>query len=63
MSDIATRVLITCPATGTRVSTMLRLRQTAFEALRGKYSFRCNQCGEIHGWEKEDAWLEGERQR
>jgi hypothetical protein len=58
MSDIVSRVLITCPETGDTVGTVLRLRPTAFDALRGEYSFRCTRCGKIHSWSKDDAWLE-----
>ncbi|HUZ12191.1 MAG TPA: hypothetical protein VMU93_05015 [Caulobacteraceae bacterium] len=58
MSDAIQRVVIRCPATGTAVNTIMRLRPSAFEALRGEYSFRCERCGEIHAWRREDAWLE-----
>jgi len=63
MSEVPTRVLITCPQTGTPAATMLRLRPAAFETLQGAYSFRCGRCGQVHGWRKEDAWLEGPRAR
>ncbi len=53
------RVLVRCPETGAAVSTILRLRQTAFESLLGEHAFRCERCGEVHRWKKEDAWLEG----
>lgn len=59
MTDVISRVLIHCPETGEKVGTVLRLRPSAFEALRGEYSFRCNRCGRVHAWRKEDAWLEG----
>jgi len=58
MSDVVSRVLITCPETGETVGTVLRLRPSAFDALRGEYSFRCTRCGKVHAWRKEDAWLE-----
>jgi uncharacterized C2H2 Zn-finger protein len=58
MSDAIHRVVIKCPATGAVVSTVLRLKPTAFEALTGEYSFRCERCGEIHVWSREKAWLE-----
>ena len=35
-----------------------RMRASAFEAMRGQYSFRCDRCGDIHTWSREDAWLE-----
>ena len=59
MNDVATRVLVRCPKTGQPVGAVLRLRPSAFEALRGEHGFRCPRCGEIHTWRKEDAWLEG----
>jgi hypothetical protein len=52
------RVLISCPSQGRPVSTVQRMRPAAFEAMVGRYSFRCGACGEIHHWRKEDAWLE-----
>ena len=58
MTDVISRVLIQCPETGETVGTVLRLRPSAFEALRGQYGFRCARCGNIHNWCKEDAWLE-----
>ena len=58
MSDVIGRVLIKCPTSGTNVHTVYRLRPSAFEALRGEYSFRCDRCGEVHTWTREDAWLE-----
>lgn len=57
MSDVISPVLITCPNTGEAVQTVLRLRPSAFEALRGEYSFRCTRCGEVHRWNKDEAWL------
>jgi hypothetical protein len=59
MSEVISRVLITCPETGEAVGTVLRLRPSALETLRGEYRFRCNRCGKIHAWSREDAWLEG----
>jgi hypothetical protein len=58
MSDTVHRVVIRCPATGTVVSTVMRLRPSAFEALTGEHRFRCERCGEIHVWGRQDAWLE-----
>ena len=58
MTDVISRVLIKCPTMGANVHTVYRLRPSAFEALRGEYSFRCDRCGEIHAWRREDAWLE-----
>jgi len=58
MNDVVERVLIRCPQTGDPVETVLRLRPTAFESLKGDYSFRCPRCGQVHTWRKSDAWLE-----
>ena len=52
------RVLISCPSLGRPVSTVQRMRPAGFEAMSGRYSFRCGGCGDIHHWRKEDAWLE-----
>jgi len=58
MSELIRRVLIACPETGETVQTVLRLRPSAFDELRGEYAFRCTRCGKVHAWRKEDAWLE-----
>ncbi len=63
MSDLVNLVLIKCPETGSPVETVLRLRQSAFEALQGEHSFRCTRCGRVHAWRKEDAWLAEVRPR
>ena len=60
MSETIRRVLIRCPATGSSVGTVYRLRPSAFEAMRGEYSFRCERCNGIHTWKRDDAWLEGD---
>lgn len=61
MSEVVSRILITCPETGTPVETVLRMRESAFETLKGEYRFRCSRCGNVHSWRKEDAWLEALR--
>jgi len=53
------RILTKCPQTARTVPTVLRMRETAFEALSGSHAFRCPACNGIHHWEKSDAWLEG----
>jgi predicted RNA-binding Zn-ribbon protein involved in translation (DUF1610 family) len=58
MNDVVGRILINCPSTGDPVETVLRLRPSAFEALKGEYRFRCPKCGQVHVWHREDAWLE-----
>jgi hypothetical protein len=42
MTDVISRVLIKCPKMGANVHTVYRLRASAFEALNGQYSFRCD---------------------
>ena len=56
--DVAKRLLIRCPNTDETVSAVLRLRPAAFEALQGQHAFRCERCGQVHQWRREDAWLE-----
>jgi hypothetical protein len=63
MTDVISRVLVHCPETGETVGTVMRLRPSAFEALRGEYGFRCPRCNQVHTWRKEDAWLEGALKR
>ncbi len=58
MTDTVSRILIQCPQTGSPVETVLRMRPSAFELLKGEYRFRCAKCGGVHSWRKEDAWLE-----
>jgi hypothetical protein len=58
MTDSISRVLIRCPETGQSVETVLRLRRSAFDGLKGEHRFRCPRCGQVHAWCKEDAWLE-----
>ena len=36
MSDVVSRILIQCPTTGDPVETVLRLRPSAFQALKGE---------------------------
>jgi hypothetical protein len=59
MTDAIRRVLVKCPTTGASANTIFRLRTSAFQALHGEYGFRCERCGQIHHWRREDAWLEG----
>jgi hypothetical protein len=63
MSEVISRILITCPETGSPVETVLRMRPSAFDVLRGEYRFRCEKCGQVHAWKREDAWLETVRLR
>ena len=58
MIGTISRVMTKCPKSGATVPTVYRMRAAAFEALRGEFGFRCERCGEIHTWRREDAWLE-----
>ena len=58
MSEVVSRVMITCPRTGDAVGAVLRLRPSVFETLPGEYRFRFSRCGEVHAWRREQAWLE-----
>jgi hypothetical protein len=56
-------VLITCPVTGKPVNTGIgSVRNEAFAAsdFRKMESGPCPYCGQVHSWDKEDAYLEGE---
>ncbi len=50
-------VMTTCPETGRTVSTVHRMKEPEFEALKGPRGFRCTICNQIHMWERPDAWL------
>jgi hypothetical protein len=58
MIGVISRVMTKCPTSGATVPTVYRMRAAAFEALRGEFAFRCERCGDIHTWRREDAWLE-----
>jgi uncharacterized Zn finger protein len=58
VSEVPKRLLIRCPVTNETVSAVLRLRPSAFEALQGEHAFRCEKCGQVHQWRRQDAWLE-----
>ena len=52
-------VLIKCPTLGVDVSTSQHMREAEFEAaLFPNAAFRCPACGEIHRWEKAQAWVD-----
>jgi hypothetical protein len=58
MIGVISRVMTKCPTSGLTVPTVYRMRAAAVEGLRGEFGFRCERCGEIHTWRREDAWLE-----
>jgi hypothetical protein len=57
------RVLVQCPVNDRPVFTGHRMTDVKLEVDQGRYGFRCSLCGEIHHWQRADAWLEGPRVR
>ena len=53
------RVMIHCPTTGDSVSTRHTMSEAQFagEAFENA-AVRCSACGQIHRWNKADAWLQ-----
>jgi len=52
------RVLVECPVAHRPVFTGQRMTEARFEVDAVRYGFRCAACGDIHHWERADAWLE-----
>jgi len=50
-------VMYICDSGGKAVQTGHRMRAADFAALKGPRSFRCVECGSIHTWTVETAWL------
>jgi hypothetical protein len=50
-------VMFTCPAKDAPTFTGHRMRPAEFSDLRDSRSFRCSDCGAIHSWTAETAWL------
>ena len=47
---------VPCPKTGERVSTGVVIDPEAFALIDFQgHAFRCDACGEVHTWDKEDA--------
>jgi hypothetical protein len=61
MSTIRTQyiepVMFICEVSGNPVPTGHRMRATDFELIKGPRSFRCADCGRIHTWTVDTAWL------
>lgn len=51
------RVTINCPKTGQPVSTGHIMNQNQLDASTARFAFRCTECGEIHHFQRSDAWL------
>jgi hypothetical protein len=54
------RVMINCPDTGEPVPTGFDMNQQSFETsqMSGNSFGPCPACGQMHTWDKEDAYLE-----
>jgi hypothetical protein len=53
------RVMIRCPQTQEPIPTGMSMDEQSFEsATLSQNSVQCPQCGQMHTWDKEDAWLE-----
>ena len=52
-------VMIHCPVTGDSISTRHTMSEAQFagEAFENA-AVRCSACGQIHRWNKTDAWLQ-----
>ena len=55
------RVMIACPDTGKPIYTGMSCDEVTFEAsqLTDK-SVLCPECGQVHTWNKQDAYVESE---
>ncbi len=54
-------VMITCPNTGTAVSTAIEIESSVFRRLPKIASrMHCPACGQEHVWTTSSAWLSGE---
>lgn len=52
-------VVIRCPNTGKLVPVGFEATRDAFHAAENAMStIRCSACGELHRWQKRDAWVE-----
>jgi hypothetical protein len=57
-------VLISCPATGEPMATgiIMSAESLANSKLKNNTTGPCPHCGELHVWDVEDAWIEGEEE-
>lgn len=52
-------VMVKCPITGKEVPTGVDMDKFSFQTARmSGNSFRCRACGQMHTWDKDQAWLE-----
>jgi hypothetical protein len=52
------RIMMTCPSTGSIVPTGHRTPEIKLGEGTGTRSFRCPVCSQIHTWEEKDAHVE-----
>jgi hypothetical protein len=55
--------MINCPNTGKPIFTGVSMDRYSFEQDNKAFSdtgASCTECGEVHPWQKQDAFLEGE---
>jgi endogenous inhibitor of DNA gyrase (YacG/DUF329 family) len=51
-------ILVTCPRTGTPVSTGLKTEWVLLHSLpRVAVPLQCPACGQMHKWHPQDAWI------
>lgn len=55
------RVITNCPTTGAPVPTGHVMNENQFEATTARLAFRCSDCGEIHHFQRGEAWLKEAR--
>ncbi len=57
-------VLINCPETNREIPTGFAMDAESFrEATLHDETVHCPQCNSTHTWNKEDAWVKGQRRR
>jgi endogenous inhibitor of DNA gyrase (YacG/DUF329 family) len=57
------RIMINCPNTGKPVFTGMTMDRESFEQDSNAFSQTgtpCSECGELHKWQKQEAFMEGD---
>ena len=53
--------MIRCPQTGKPLPTGMAFTEANFKAITlSSNSVLCPHCGQMHVWDKKDAWLDGD---
>ena len=55
------RIMINCPKTGKAIYTGMSMDEESFEQDSNAFSQTgtpCSECGEVHKWQRQDAFLE-----